>query len=60
MGKGVFDWFNLQLNNMFSTLNWRLSLIVNLLSIYYYRYFRTLKAWYGLWEMNIFLLKAEP
>ena len=27
--------------NMFSTLNWRLSLIVNFLLIYYYRYFRT-------------------
>ena len=47
-------------HNMFSTLNWRLSLIVNFLSIYYYRYSRTLKAWYGLWEMNRFLLKAEP
>ena len=47
-------------HNMFSTLNWRLALIVNFLSIYYYRYSRTLKAWYGLWEMNIFLLKAEP
>ena len=46
--------------NMFSTLNWRLSLIDNFLSIYYYRYFRTLKAWCGLWKMNIFLLKAEP